>query len=44
VALGTSGWHPVLQVLPKRISSFFQGNLLIAYPPAEERADAVELF
>ncbi len=40
----TPGWHPVLQTLPKRISSFFEGNLLIAYPPTEERADDMEFF
>jgi Kef-type K+ transport system membrane component KefB len=40
----TPGWHPVLQSLPKRISSFSKGNLLIAYPHTEERADTMELF
>jgi Kef-type K+ transport system membrane component KefB len=40
----TPGWHPVLQSLPKRISSFSKGNLLIAYPHTEERTDAMELF
>ncbi|AFV24846.1 sodium/hydrogen exchanger [Methanolobus psychrophilus R15] len=40
----TPGWHPVLQTLPKRISSFFEGNLLMAYPPTEEQADEMEFF
>jgi nucleotide-binding universal stress UspA family protein len=40
----TPGWHPVLQTLPKRISSFFEGNLLMAYPPTEEDGDEMEFF
>jgi len=35
----TPGWHSILQVLPRRITSFFNGNLIIAYPPSEERFD-----
>ncbi|TGC11420.1 cation:proton antiporter [Methanolobus halotolerans] len=35
----TPGWHSILQVLPKRITTFFKGNLIIAYPPSEERFD-----
>jgi Kef-type K+ transport system membrane component KefB len=31
----TPGWHPILQVLPKRITTFFKGNLIITYPPEE---------
>jgi nucleotide-binding universal stress UspA family protein len=40
----TPGWHPVLQTLPKRISSFFEGNLLMAYPPTEEQAGEMKFF
>lgn len=40
----TPGWHPVLQTLPKRISAFFEGNLLIAYLSTEERVDDLEYF
>ena len=32
----TPGWHSILQVLPKRITTLFKGNLIIAYPPSEE--------
>ncbi|MBN2109920.1 MAG: cation:proton antiporter [Methanosarcinaceae archaeon] len=35
----TPGWHSILQVLPKRITTFFKGNLIIAYPPFEEEYD-----
>ncbi|KXS41275.1 MAG: sodium/hydrogen exchanger [Methanolobus sp. T82-4] len=33
----TPGWHSILQVLPSRIITFFNGNLIMAYPPSEER-------
>ncbi len=37
----TIGWHPILQVLPRRITTFFKGNLIIAYPPEEGFDDKV---
>ncbi len=40
----TPGWHPILQVLPKRISTIFKGNLIIAYLPTEERPDDLRFF
>jgi hypothetical protein len=35
----TPGWHSVLQVLPKRITTLFKSNLIITYPASEERFD-----
>ncbi|WP_094228734.1 cation:proton antiporter [Methanolobus psychrotolerans] len=40
----TPGWHPMLQVLPRRITSYFKGNLIIAYPPIGERPDDLKFF
>ncbi len=39
----TPGWHSILQVLPERVTTSFKGNIIIAYPPSEERfADKVD--
>lgn len=38
------GWHPILQVLPKRIISFFKCNLIIVYSQIEERRDNLNHF
>lgn len=39
---GTPSWHPILQTLPKRISSSFEGNLIIAYPPTDKKGNDSE--
>ena len=38
------GWHPMLQVLPRNINSLIKCNLIIAYPPTEERMEEISFF
>jgi Kef-type K+ transport system membrane component KefB len=40
----TPGWHPMLHVLPRLITSFFKGNLIIAYSSTEEKSDYLKII
>ncbi|WP_216580001.1 cation:proton antiporter [Methanosalsum zhilinae] len=40
----TPGWHPSSQKLPVKITSFFKGNLIIAYPGTEDATDHLKYF